>query len=67
MNSIHSCKSEILLAKLVYFVVVYHVLYPAIPTFSYSWPKDQRIFHVCILYTHHAEVMISFDHGLKQI
>ena len=34
---------------------------------SPSWPKDQRIFHVCILYTHHTEVTISFGHGLNCI
>ena len=32
-----------------------------------SWPKDQRIFHVFILYTHHTEVTISFGHGLNSI
>ena len=42
-------------------------LYMYMYNLSPSWPKDQRIFHVCILYTHHTEVTISFGHGLNSI
>ena len=34
---------------------------------SPSWPKDQRIFYMCILYTNRTEVTISFGDGLNRI
>ena len=40
-----------------------HLMY----TYTLISQLAQTIFHVCILYTHHTEVMISFDHRLNHI